>query len=147
VRYKDLQKMKLNFKRVALGGLIAGLILNLGETLLNEVLLVKQMEETARRLHIERPGSVFIGLAILLTLSLGVIIVLLYALIKVRLGPGIKSAVLAGLIVWFTVYVYSGILTGIAIALSPVLIVAGVCWGLVEYLLAAIIGAAFYKEA
>jgi uncharacterized membrane protein (DUF485 family) len=139
--------MKINFKRVVLGGLIAGIILNLGETLLNEVFLVKQMEETARRLHIERPGTLFIGLAILLTLVIGVTIVLLYALIKVRLGAGIKSAVLAGLIVWFPVYVYTGILTGVAIALRPLLIVIAIGWGLVEYLAAAIIGSAFYKEA
>jgi hypothetical protein len=139
--------MRINFKRVVLGGLIAGIILNLGETLLNEVLLVKQMEETARRLHIERPGPVFISLAIFLTIVLGVTIVLLYALIKVRLGAGIKSAVLAGLIVWFPVYVYTGVLTGVAIALRPLLIVIAIGWGLVEYLLAAIIGSAFYKEA
>jgi len=139
--------MRINFKRVVLGGLIAGIILNLGETLLNEVFLVKQMEETARRLHLERPGTLFIGLAILLTLVLGVTIVLLYALIKVRLGAGIKSAVLAGLIVWFPVYVYTGILTGVAIALRPLLIVIAIGWGLVEYLAAAIIGSAFYKEA
>ena len=139
--------MRINFKRVVLGGLIAGIILNLGETLLNEVLLVKQMEETARRLHIERPGPVFISPAIFLTLVLGVTIVLLYALIKVRLGAGIKSAVLAGLIVWFPVYVYTGVLTGVAIALRPLLIVIAIGWGLVEYLLAAIIGSAFYKEA
>jgi len=139
--------MKINFKRVVLGGLIAGLILNLGETLLNEVVLVKQMEETASRLHIERPGTLFIGLAILLTFGLGLTIVLLYALIKVRLGAGIKSALLAGLIVWFAVYVYSGVLTGVAIALNPVFIIIGIGWGLVEYLLAAIIGSSFYKEA
>jgi len=139
--------MRINFKRVLLGGLIAGLILNLGEALLNEVFLVEQMEETARRLHIERPGSAFIAVAALLTLALGIMIVLLYALIKVRVGAGLKSAVLAGVIVWFTVYVYTGILTGIAIALSPMLIVAGIGWGLVEYVLAAIVGSAFYKEA
>jgi len=139
--------MRINFKRVLLGGLIAGIILNLGETMLNEVLLVKQMEETARRLHIERPGLGFISLAIILTLALGVTIVLLYALIKVRLGPGVKSAVTAGLIVWFLVYVYSGLLTGAAIALHPLLMVVGMGWGLLEYLLAAIVGSAFYKEA
>jgi len=139
--------MRINFKRVLLGGLIAGLILNLGEALLNEVFLVEQMEETARRLHIERPGSAFIAVAALLTLALGIMIVLLYALIKVRLGAGLKSAVLAGVIVWFTVYVYTGILTGMAIALSPMLVAAGIGWGLVEYVLAAIVGSAFYKEA
>ena len=139
--------MRINFKRVLLGGLIAGLILNLGEALLNEVFLVEQMEETARRLHIERPGSAFIAVAALLTLALGIMIVLLYALIKVRVGAGLKSAVLAGVIVWFTVYVYTGILTGMAIALSPMLVVAGIGWGLVEYVLAAIVGSAFYKEA
>jgi hypothetical protein len=139
--------MKLNLKRVLLGGLVAGLILNIGEGLLNEVFLVRQLEETAQRLHVARPGATFNTIAFVLTLALGFIIVLVYALIKFRLGAGTKTAVTAGLIVWFIVYVYTGILTGILIALRPTLMIVGIGWGLLEYLLAAIIGSAFYKEA
>ena len=37
---------KINFGRVLLGGLVAGLVINIGEYLLNGVVLAKQMEGT-----------------------------------------------------------------------------------------------------
>ena len=57
----------INFGRVLLGGLLTGLVLNLGEFLLNEVVFVKQMEDMARRLNIARPGGMFITTAVGLT--------------------------------------------------------------------------------
>ena len=38
----------LNFGRVILGGLVAGLVINIGEFLLNEVVFKQQMEEMGR---------------------------------------------------------------------------------------------------
>ena len=65
----------INFGRVLLGGLVAGLVLNVGEFLLNEVVFVKQMEEMVRRLNITRPGASFIAVAVALTFLLGIVIV------------------------------------------------------------------------
>ena len=39
------RQMKINFGRVLLGGLVAGVILTIGEWLLNGVVLHKEMEE------------------------------------------------------------------------------------------------------
>ena len=113
---------KVNFVRVILGGLLSGLVLNIGEFLLNEVIFVKQMEETAARLHIQRPGTTFIAVATMLTFVLGIIIVLVYALIRTRVGPGPKSAILAGLVGWFCVYLYAGTLNGVLFGLAPHLV-------------------------
>ncbi|HEY5404941.1 MAG TPA: hypothetical protein VIK24_18860, partial [Pyrinomonadaceae bacterium] len=77
----------INFGRVLLGGLLTGLVLNLGEFLLNEVVFVKQMEDMARRLNIARPGGMFITTAVVLTFFLGIMIVWIYAMIRPRLGP------------------------------------------------------------
>jgi hypothetical protein len=138
---------KINYLRVLLGGLIAGVVINIGEYLLNEVVLVRQMEETFRRFSMPRPSANFISLAVFLTLLLGIVIVLLYAMIRHRFGPGPRTAIVAGLIVWFCVYVYAGILSGALLAIPFHLLALGISWGLVEYSFGAVLGAWVYKEA
>jgi len=137
----------INFGRVVLGGLLAGLVLNIGEYLLKEVIFVKRMEEMANRLNIARPGATFITSAVVLTFFLGIMLVWIYAMIRPRLGFGPKTAIVAGFIGWFCVYFYSGILTATLFGVSPNLLIIGLLWGLVEYVVAAIAGAALYKES
>ena len=136
----------INFSRVLLGGLVAGVILNVGEFLLNEVLFKAQLEETVARLHIERPGITFNSLASALTLLLGIAIVFLYALIRTRLGPGLKTASVAGALAWFFIYFYSGVLTSVLLGLRKDLLLIGLVWGVFEYSLAAVGGAVLYRE-
>jgi hypothetical protein len=137
----------INFGRVILGGLVAGLIINIGEFLLNEVVFKQQMEEMARRLNVQTPGGSFIAIAVLITFLLGIVIVLTYALIRPRLGAGPKTAIVAGLICWFCIYVYSGILNSMFFGLGSTLVVMGIAWGLAEYLLGALAGGWLYKES
>jgi hypothetical protein len=137
----------MNYARIVLGGLVAGLVLNVGEFVLNEVLLKEQMEEMFRRFNIPTPSGSFIAVAVILTFALGILIVMLYAMIRPRFGPGPKTAICAALIVWFVVCVYMNILYGVLFSMSTSLIVIGMVWCLVEYCLAALAGAWVYKEA
>lgn len=136
----------INFGRVILGGLVAGLILNLGEFLLNEVVFVEQMEEMFRRMNLPRPGTSFIATAVGMTFLLGIVMVWLYAMIRTRFGPGPKTAIIAALVIWFCVYIYSGILSATLFGLPTGLMLVGMAWGLVEYVLAGIAGAWLYRE-
>jgi hypothetical protein len=137
----------INFGRVLLGGLLAGLILNIGEYVLNEVVLAKQMEELFARFNVPRPGMTFITIAVVLTFLLGIVIVWLYAMIRSRFGPGPKTAIIAACVVWFCVYFYSGLLNGSIFGIAANLLALGMLWGLIEYILAAVLGAWVYKEA
>src|SRR5581483_5318346 len=42
---------KINWSRIILGGLLAGLIMNVGEFVLNVVLFAKELEEATRKLN------------------------------------------------------------------------------------------------
>ena len=139
---------KINFGRVLLGGLLAGLILNIGEFLLNTKVLAKQMEDLFfKRCGIPLPGNNFIVIAVVITFVLGIVVVLIYAAIRPRFAPGVKTAIIAGLIAWFLVVVYNNII-GAALGFVPTnMLVILIGWELVEYLLAAIVGAWCYKEA
>ena len=137
---------QINFARVLLGGLVAGLILNIGEYVLNDIVLARQMGAILRKFGVPVPGNNFIVIAVVMTLILGIVLVWLYALIRSRLGPGPKTAIISALIMWFGVYVYTGVINGTLFQIPMNLILIGFVWGLVEYIAAALAGAALYQE-
>jgi hypothetical protein len=136
----------INFGRVILGGLVAGLILNIGEFLLNEVVFAQQMRAFFERLRIPLPGGSFIATAIGITFLLGIVIVWLYAMIRPRFGPGPKTAIIAAFVPWFCVYFYCGILNATLFSMSTTFVLMGMAWGIIEYILAAVAGAWLYRE-
>jgi hypothetical protein len=78
---------------------------------------------------------------------LGIVTVLGYACIRPRFGPGAKTAIIAGLFAWFGVYFYSGIINGVLFGIPMNTMIMVLVWGLVEFAVAAVAGAALYKEA
>jgi len=137
----------INLGRVLVGGLLAGLVLNVGEFLLNDVVLGAQMREFYARYGIPDPGGSFLVAAVTLTFAVGILLVFLYALIRSRLGQGVKTAIIAGLIMWFAVYVYTGVVNGLLFGVPIKAMVIGIMWGLLEYLVAAIAGGWVYRES
>ena len=137
----------INYGRVILGGLVAGVILNVGEFLLNGVVLASQMKEHFfDRMNLPEPGPAAFVVIIGLTFVLGIVIVLGYAAIRSRFGPGPKTAIIAALFAWFGVYFYSQVI-GAALGFIPTsMLLIALAWGLVEYILAALAGAVLYKE-
>ena len=137
----------MNYGRIILGGLLAGLIMNIGEFLLNDMVLGTQMKAFFTEHGFKDPGTSFMIAAVGLTFVLGIVAVWLYALIRPRLGAGPKTAVVAALILWFGIYFYCGVINGILFGVSTNALIIGLVWGLVEYILATIAGAWAYKEA
>jgi hypothetical protein len=137
----------INLGRVVLGGLLAGLVLNIGEFLLNHFVLATQMIAFLAEHKFKEPSGNFIAVAVGLTFLMGIVLVLVYAMIRNRLGAGVNTAIVAGLIGWFGVYLYTGIINGVLFGFTVNLIGISIAWGIVEYTLAAVVGAWVYKEA
>jgi len=135
----------INMARVILGGLVAGLVINIGEFLLNGMVLADQMRNFMTQHNFTEPKN-FIAIAVALTFVLGIVIVLGYACIRPRLGPGVKTAIIAGLFAWFGIYFYSGIINGVLFGIPMNTMIMVIVWGLVEFCLGAIAGAWLYKE-
>lgn len=138
---------KINLGRVLLGGVVTGFILNLGEFILNDLILGPHIEADMKRMGITPPGAGFAALAVTLTFVFGILAVLLYAMMRARLGPGPKTALATALILWFCLYVYSGTINMLLINVPPKLILMILAWGLLEYPLGILAGAALYKES
>jgi hypothetical protein len=138
----------INVGRAILGGLVTGLVLNIGEFVLNTIVLGADMKEFFKRCGFPTdPGPTFIAIAVAITFVLGIVIVLGYAAIRARFGPGPKTAIIAALFAWFSVYLYQNVI-GLGLGIVPTrVVVIALAWGLVEYILATLAGAAVYKEA
>lgn len=137
---------KINLQRVILGGLVAGLVLNVFDFVMYGVVLRADMEAALQAIGKTMEGQP-IWLYVVLDFLFGIWLVWLYAMIRPRYGPGPRTAITAGLFVW----VGLGLLH--AISEAPMGIMSTRLWAIVVvvYLvaapLAAVAGAKFYQEA
>jgi len=139
---------KINWGRVFLGGLIAGVIVNLSESLLNGVILMQEWAEAMRALGKPAgPSAGQIAVYLVSGFLVGLSAVWLYAAIRPRYGAGPKTAACAGAAVWFLAY-FLPTMTALPTDLFPArLLYIGVCVGLAEVLIGTVLGAWVYKEA
>jgi len=141
---------RINWGRVFLGGLLAGVVINIGEYLFHAVLFKSEVAEMMRALG-KDPAAVMSGNAIviwnLMGFLAGIGAVWGYAAIRPRFGAGAKTAMIAGIAVWF----FSRFLGAVGEMnmgmASQKMILTGLVWGLVELVIATIAGAWAYKEA
>jgi hypothetical protein len=141
---------RINWGRVFLGGLLAGIVINIGEYLFHAVLFKNEVAEMMRALG-KDPAAVMSGNAIviwnLMGFLAGIGAVWGYAAIRPRFGAGAKTAMIAGIAVWF----FSRFLGAVGEMnmgmASQKMILTGLVWGLVELVIATIAGAWAYKEA
>ncbi len=137
---------KINTKTVLLGGLLAGLVLNIGEFILNGPVIGDAWKEWAKSMNLPEMGGNEITFYVIWSFITGIVIVWLYAAIRPRFGAGVRTAVIAGLFIWFSMWVL-GFGSLIIQGLYPNdLIITSIVWGLFEVPLAAVAGAYLSKE-
>ena len=137
----------MNWKRVIAGGLIAGLIINIGELLLNGVFLASEWEAFREQLGYEGSFTMAqVTSSVIITFLFGIALIWLYAAIRPRFGPGPKTAVIAGVALWIVAYVLFGASLWTAGMFTMRLMVFSVIWGAVEAPVAALAGAWVYRE-
>ena len=93
--------MRIDWTRVILGGLLAGLIINLCEFLVNGVLLGSEWGGALQALN--KSATTGVGPVAAFWLwgfLIGMYAMWLYVSIRPRFGPGPKTAVIAGVAVW-----------------------------------------------
>jgi hypothetical protein len=135
----------INLGRVILGGLLAGVIFNISEFLLNEKVMKRDMETAMKALG--KPAelsSSALAVWIIFGFVMGFLCVWLYAVGRPRFGAGAGTAARAGIFFW----VLTGFLPQIAMwnmGLFPISVLA-LAWTLVEAMVATVAGAWLYKE-
>jgi hypothetical protein len=138
----------INYARVALGGLAAGVVANVCDFLISTYFMADDLQRLTRRLSLD--WSVVNGPAVLVTWTVvdfiyATLMVWTYAAIRPRLGPGPKTALCAGLVIYAAVTVVlfgfqsMGIFTLDSFIKNSLL-------SLVTAVLASLVGGAVYKE-
>ena len=137
---------KINLQRVILGGLVAGVVLNVFDFVLYGVVFKDDYNAALQALGKPAMADSMVMWFVALDFLFGIFLVWLYAAIRPRFGAGPGTAVKAGLAMW----VLFGLLHSLSEApmgLFPQnLYVIGTLAALVVYPLAAVAGAKLYTE-
>jgi hypothetical protein len=124
--------MGINWGRVIGGGLIAGLLMNIGEAVLHGVVLAADVTSLYESLN-RTPSAQALSLTLLVavTFVLGIMAVWLYAAIRPRYGAGATTAAYAGLAIWVGAHLFSGVYlcAGFPNLITPGLAWLPVAWG------------------
>lgn len=137
---------KINWGRVIAGGLLAGLVLNLFDWLVNGVWLMSDWTQAMQARNLPAMGGSMIMWFVITDFIMGIFIVWLYAAIRPRYGPGPKTAAWAGFAAWFLI----GFLHALGespVGLIPIrlYVLSGIA-ALIFMPIAAVVGAWPYKE-
>ena len=89
-------------------GLVAGLIINIGETILNVPLAGEELAQALQARNLPPVGGGAIAYFVVMCFLLGILMVWLYAAVRPRLGPGPKTAVIVAVLAWFMTLAWSG---------------------------------------
>jgi len=138
---------KINVGRVILGGIVAGIVVDVLSYLVDGILLAHRWALGMAALGHRGPmPNLWIGFDLLGIVG-GIVLIWVYASIRPRLGAGVKTAVCAGVAVWILGTLIPNlsfmVVTGLFAKHLALYTTLG---GLVEVLAGAIAGAALYKE-
>ncbi len=141
--------MAINTSKVVIGGIAAGVVMNIIDVVGNMFIFAARMKAESDAFkpgladQMNRP-SVMVSY-ILMDLILGIALVWTYAAIRPRFGPGMKTASYAAILFWllgglfYSGYLHMGMM-------STGLFVSFAIFALVNFLLSGWVGAKLYTE-
>jgi hypothetical protein len=141
--------MAINTSKVVLGGLAAGVVLNVIDWVTYTRVIVDRVTAEAEAFKPGLGATMMAGNAITIYVItdfiIGILLVWLYAAIRPRFGPGPKTAVTAAIVMWLVVATIH--LGDIAMGMASTgLYATEIIIGLVALLLASWVGAKLYTE-
>jgi hypothetical protein len=138
---------KINVGRLILGGIVAGIAIDLLDYLVDGIWLAPRWADGMALLGHTAFSQVQIILFNVIGLLTGIVAIWVYAAIRPRFGAGIKTAVYAGLAVWLlTVLFPNAAFMHVAHLFPNHLTLYTTLGGLVEVVIGTVAGASVYRE-
>ena len=138
----------INVSRLIIGGLLAGLAANIGDFVSNAFFLADEMDMMRQRLGIDAATWESNGALVTWIVAdfiLGFLIVLTYAAIRPRFGPGPTTAMTAGLVLYAAITVVILGFAQMGIFTTEVVVKAGL-FSLFNMMVASLVGGWAYRE-
>jgi hypothetical protein len=141
--------MAMNTKKVVIGGIVAGIVLNVIDFATNTFILGERMKADAEAFKPGISEKMMAGSAIasyvIMDLVLGVALIWTYAAIRPRFGPGLRTAGFAALLFWLLGLIFNSGYRQMGMMSSGLWWTFAFIW-LVNFFLAAWAGAKLYSE-
>ena len=136
----------INVGRWLAGGIVAGLVYWLLEGMAS-MFYMADMEAalTAHNLSMELTAGVWV-LTVLVSLIAGLTLIFLYAAVRPRFGPGPKTAIIVAVAFWLIASLLPVIGYGMMGLFPSGLLILWAVVGLVETIIAALVGGWIYRE-
>ncbi len=139
---------KINVGRLILGGIVAGIAIDILDYFVDEVWLGARWSDGMARLGHPGFSQVQIILFNVIGLLTGIVAIWVYAAIRPRFGAGIKTAIIAGLAVWVLTTLFPNVAFMHVAHLFPNhLTLYTTLGGVVEAVFGTVAGASVYREA
>jgi hypothetical protein len=137
---------RINYGRVLIAGLVAGIVANAFDFVVNTYLMVDESAEMISRLNLN-PAKVQGSMPVWIIVDFlwGLLLVFTYAAIRPRFGAGPKTAVIAGVTLWLGVTMTMAGFASMGI-LTQTAFIKGSALYLVSTMAASLAGGAVYKE-
>jgi hypothetical protein len=141
--------MRINIGRVVIGGLVAGVVLNVLDMIVGILVLADDMKAMVDRLNLDPvvlTDVAYMAPWIVIDFLYGLLIVWTYAAIRPRFGPGPRTALVAGLLLYAqtTMVLYGFMAMGVFE--RGAFVRNALCY-LVSTGVASLAGCALYREA
>ena len=138
---------KIDTGRVLVGGIVAGIIIDVFESVLNGVVLSAHWNSVTAAHNLAAVGTNQIVLFNILGLVSGIAAVWTYAAMRPRFGAGPTTATYAALLVWVVGYLLPDVSNAVVGLVPMPLTLTILIVGLVEVIVATVVGAYLYKES
>jgi hypothetical protein len=141
--------MAMNIKKVVIGGIVAGIVMNVIDFVVNTYILGARMKLEADAFKPGMSDQMMSGSSIasyvIMDLALGIALIWTYAAIRPRFGPGLRTATFPAILFWLLALIF---LAGYR---QMGMMSSGLWWsfavaGLINFLLSAWAGAKVYTE-
>jgi hypothetical protein len=137
----------MSWKRILIGGLAAGLLMNVLDFAASALFLMERYEALqAEGIYLKEPLLPFMPLWILGQFAMGLILAGLYAAVRPRLGPGPKTALIVGLVAGLLTHVPYNVAVASWSPAGRFIPLVTMIAGLIQFLLGALLAGFLYKE-
>ena len=136
----------INMRRVLLGGFVAGLVANAFDFVITTYLMAAEFNAMLTRLNVDGSATqAWIPVFATADFIWGLLLVFTYAAIRPRFGPGPKTAVIAGVLLWLSLMIFAVLLLAMGLHTVDSYAKSAALY-LASAVASSLAGAALYKE-
>jgi hypothetical protein len=136
----------INTGRWIAGGLVAGLIINVVEFIMNMFVVADDWKAVYAKMGLSEPGGAAVGGYVVLAFVLGLLVAWIYVAIRPRFGPGAATACKAAVAAWVGACLFPTMGWALMGGIPTRLLIISLVYTFIEVMIAGLAAGAVYHE-